>query len=257
MSPETRAEPAGTPGPALRPAARAVRRGLAPAARAARRGLVRAARAMRRGLAPAAALLALLPACAPAPAAPPPPPPRPAPPPPSTLGDGELGEYRSERFDLRLPLPDARGFRVEDGEGPWLVATHAASSTSLLVRTWREDGRASREACEARARLWRDLPRPDRSLTAMERRIDVPEGFDTVVAIGVADAPPGAPIDGFAVAFGGSGRRCFAFVAQTRAAGPSAERLVAERLAAVVEISLGGLRLVRETAPAVPREPLP
>ncbi|XYH95146.1 hypothetical protein ACMHYB_46280 [Sorangium sp. So ce1128] len=237
MKPSTRADLVGAPGRARRPAK--------PAARLARW--------------PAVALLALLPACAPAPAAPPPPPPRAAPPapPPSTLGEGQLGEYRSERFDLRLPLPDARGFRVEDGEGPWLVATHAASSTSLLVRTWREDGRASRAACEARARLWRDLPRPDRSLTAVERRIDVPEGFDTVVEIGVADAPPGAPIEGFAVAFGGSVRRCFAFIAETRAAGPSAERLVAERLAAVVEISLGGVRLEREVAPAIPREPLP
>ncbi len=251
MMSKARVEPTETP-------RHAPRCTLLPAVRAVCRGLVPAARAMRRGLLPAAALLALLPACAPAPAAAPSPPPRPAPPPPpSTLGDGELGEYRSERFDLRLPLPDARGFRVEDGGGPWLVATHAASSTSLLVRTWRADGRASRAACEARARLWRDLPRPDLRLTAVERRIDVPEGFDTVVAIGVADAPPGAPIDGFAVAFGGSGRRCFAFIAETRAAGPSAERLVAERLAAVVEISLGGLRLVREIAPAVPREPPP
>ncbi|WP_437955799.1 hypothetical protein WME76_30505 [Sorangium sp. So ce119] len=241
-----RAHLAGAPAPARRSATPAARPALWPAA-----ARLAAARL-------AAALLALLPACAAAPAAPPPPPrAAPPPPPPSTLGDGELGEYRSERFDLRLPLPDARGFRVEDGEGPWLVATHAASSTSLLVRTWREDGRASRAACEARARLWRDLPRPDRSLTAVERRIDVPEGFDTVVEIGVADAPPGAPLAGFAVAFGGYGRRCFAFIAETRAAGPSAERLVAERLAAVVEISLGGLRLEREVAPAVPREPPP
>ncbi|MGK4000529.1 hypothetical protein [Sorangium sp. So ce1024] len=238
MRPQARAHIAEAPVPAARPATPAPRRALGSAA-----ALL--------------ALLALVAACAPTPAAPPPPPPRPAAPPPATLGEGELGEYRSERFDLRLPLPDARGFRVEDGEGPWLVATHAASSTSLLVRTWREDGRASRAACEARARLWRDLPRLDRDLTAVERRIDVPEGFDTVVEIGVADAPPGAPIQGFAVAFGGYGRRCFAFVAETRAAGPSAERLVAERLAAVVEISLGGLRLEREVAPAMPREPLP
>ncbi len=134
MRPASRAEPAGAPGHGLRPKAGAP----------------------RRALAPAAALLALVPACAPAPAAPPEPP-RPAPPAQaaSTLGDGERGEYRSDRFDLRLPLPDARGFRVEDGEGPWLIATHAASSTSLLVRTWREDGRASRAACEARAALAR------------------------------------------------------------------------------------------------------
>lgn len=210
---------------------------------------------MRR--APLAALLLLAAACAPAPAPPSPPSAAPPPPPASALGGGQLGEYRSERFDLLLPLPDARGFRVEDGQGPWLVATHAASSTSLLVRTWREDGRASRAACEARARLWRDLPRLDPSLTIVERRVDVPEGFDTVLQIGVVEAAPGAPIEGVALAFGGSGRRCFAFVAETRAQGASAERLVAERLAAVVEISLGGLRLEREIAPAVRREPLP
>ncbi|AUX46161.1 hypothetical protein SOCE26_076660 [Sorangium cellulosum] len=219
--------------------------------------------AARRSRPRAAALLLLVSvcaasACAPAPPPPPPPPPRSAPPPPpADLGEGELGEYRSERFDLLLPLPDARGFRVEDGGDPWLVATHAAAQTSLLVRAWREDGRASRAACEARARLWRDLPRRDPSFTAVERRIDAPEGFDTLVEIGVAETPPGAPIQGFALAFGGSGRRCIAFIAETRARGPSAERLVAERLAAVVEISLGGLRLLREVAPAVPREPPP
>jgi hypothetical protein len=91
----------------------------------------------------------------------------------------------------------------------------------------------------------------------VQRRIDVPEGFDTEVAIGVAEAPSGAPLDGYALAFGGFGRRCFAFAASTRARGPSAERLVAERLAAVVEISLRGLRLENEVAPVLPREPLP
>src|SRR5207247_3467373 len=98
---------------------------------------------------------------------------------PSDLGDGPTGEYRSERFDLRFPLPDARGWRVEDGRDPWLAATHAASSTSLLVRTWRDDGRASRASCEARARLWRDLPHREGSSIFEQRRVDVPPGFDT------------------------------------------------------------------------------
>lgn len=213
-------------------------------------------------------LAAALLACGPPPIAalPRPPPPAIAAPAPSDLGgDAPGGEYRSERFDLRFSLPDGRGWRVTDDTTPWLVADHAASSTSLLVRTWREDGRASRAGCEARARLWRDLPRREGSLAVEERRIDVPAGFDTVVEIRVAEALPGARgasgamVDGFALAFGGRSRRCFAFVAVTRASGPGAEVLVARRLAAVVEVSLGGLTLESELAPRPPamRDPVP
>ena len=202
----------------------------------------------------------------------PPPPPAPAPAPaapaqPADLGGGELGAYTSRRFDLKLPLPDGRGWRVKDGPAPWLVATHAASSTALLVRTWRDDGRANRGSCEARARLWRDLPRREDAASIERRALDVPAGFDTVVEIGVSDPPRrasgqpagagNAPIAGFAVAFGGWARRCFAFVATTQATGPGAARLVAARLAAVVEVSLAGLTLESELAPAVPREGVP
>ena len=41
------------------------------------------------------------------------------------------------------------------------------------------------------------------------------------------------------------------------AAGPFAERLIAARLAAVVDVSLGGLILESELAPAIPREGVP
>jgi hypothetical protein len=86
------------------------------------------------------------------------------------------------------------------------------------------------------------------------RRIDVPAGFDTVVELGVA-APggPGGGVGGFAVAFGGWARRCFAYVVTTRAAGAGAERVVASRLAAMVEVSLLGVRLESELSPVIPR----
>jgi len=202
----------------------------------------------------------------PAPAPPPAPPPQPAAP-VDDLGGGAVGDLRSARFDLRLPLPDIRGWRIEDAREPWLTATHAASSTALLVRTWRADDRASRAACEAQARLWRDLPGGSATPLVEQRRIDVPPGFDTVVEIGVSEAKqPGQPasdprasrpapaeVSGFAVAFGGRARRCFAYVVTTRAAGPGAERQVAARLAAMVEVSLAGLRLESELVPVVPR----
>jgi hypothetical protein len=214
---------------------------------------------MRRASLLAAALLFPLPACAPHRAAPPrpapPPAASPAPAPPSDLGAGVLGEVRSRRFDLRFQLPDAGGFRVEDAKEPWLIATHAAAATQILVRTFREDGRASREVCEARARLWRALPRREGSLLVDERRLDVPAGFDTVAETRVAEAAPGAPLDGFVLAFGGRARRCFVFVAATRAVGPGAERLVAVRLATIVEVALAGVQLESELS-AVPREPV-
>src|SRR5262245_39714676 len=102
-----------------------------------------------------AALLLVLPCCTPPPEAAPKPPPQPPAEPapaPADLSDGKLGQYRSRRFDLLLPLPDRAGWRIDDRKDPWLVAEHAASSTSLMVRVFRYEGRADRSACEQRAR---------------------------------------------------------------------------------------------------------
>ena len=212
----------------------------------------------------ACAALSLAPACgAPPPPAEPPPAtpitrPKPAPP-PADLG-GAAGEHRSARFDLLLPLPDGAGWRVDDAGTPWLVATHAASSTTLLVRAWRPGGLVNRQACEEQARLWRDLPGREGAAVAERRRIDAPAGFDTEVEIGVATgieeaAQPGAPVTGFVAAFGGWARRCFAYAAVTRAEGAGAARVVAARLAALVEVSLAGVRLESELQPALRRGP--
>jgi hypothetical protein len=180
---------------------------------------------------------------------------------PPDLTTGVWGEYRSARFDLRLPLPDGASWRVEDSRSPWLEARHAAANTNLLVRTWPEVGTANRQACEARARLWRDLPGRERADIVDRRRIDVPPGFDTIVEVGVTPETKGArgdlAIEGFAMAFGGWAHRCFAFVLTTKASGKDAERLVAVRLATMVELSLLNVSVEREIDPDVPREPVP
>jgi hypothetical protein len=183
---------------------------------------------------------------------------------PPDLTTGSWGEYRSARFDLRLPLPDGPSWRVEDGRSPWLEASHAAANTNLLVRTWPEAGTANRQTCEARARLWRDLPARERADIVDRRRINVPPGFDTIVEVGVTPERPednaargDLAIEGFAMAFGGWAHRCFAFVLTTKASGKDAERLVAVRLATMVELSLLNVSIERETDPDVPREPVP
>jgi hypothetical protein len=64
-------------------------------------------------------------------------------------------------------------------------------------------------------------------------------------------------IHGFAMAFGGWAHRCFAYVVTTKVSGKDAERLVAVRLATMVELSLQNVTVERETDPAIPREPPP
>ena len=165
-------------------------------------------------------------------------PPRAAPPQPlagADLRGGPFADLRSERFGVGFALPDGRAWQVDDQRAHWLTASHAASESQLLVRTWREDENATHERCEAKARLWRDLPKREGADVFARRRVDVPRGFDTRLELGVVPAPAGAPAGGFALAFGGSAKRCFAFVYTTRAAGAGAERLLAERLAAMTE----------------------
>src|SRR5262245_42562151 len=77
-------------------------------------------------------------ACGPAAQPPPPPPPTPTAAPAaeraSDLETGKVGEFHSKRFQITLPLPDGRAWKIDDHSGTWLVATHAASSSELAVR---------------------------------------------------------------------------------------------------------------------------
>lgn len=194
-------------------------------------------------------------ACGPPPAPPAPPAPPPAPAAAGAdLRGGAFGEVRSDRFGVVFSLPDARGWQVDDRSTPWLVARHDASDSTLLVRTWREDENATRERCEAKARLWRDLPRREGASVFERRRVDVPRGFDTRVDLGVVPSRAGAPVGGFALAFGGWARRCFAFVYTTSAGGAEAGRVLADRLAAMSE-ALDSVMLQSALSPAIPRQP--
>lgn len=184
------------------------------------------------------------------------------------LASGSFGEYQSDRFDLRLPLPDAPRFQItDDARSPWLIAHHEAAQSTLYVRVWHSDEIANRTNCEAQARLWKDFPERKDSDIFDERRIDNPKGFDTVATMGIVVLPNnsvktlkrGGPegITGFAMAFGGWARRCFAYVFLTKSSGKQAERLIATRLATIFELSLQNIKLQKETDPELPREPIP
>jgi hypothetical protein len=180
-----------------------------------------------------------------------------APPPASDLSGGKWGEFHSLRFDVSLPLPDGTGWRIDDRSTPWLRSLHKESASTLLVRTWHEGDVVNRDRCEERARSWAKLPAREGADIVRKEPIDVPPGFDTVVELGVLPTKPGAPLDAFALAFGGWAHRCFAYVYTTTASGPDAERVIGSRLAVMVDGSLGKLRLESDLDPHIPREPRP
>lgn len=201
------------------------------------------------GLVGAAALLG----CGPPAPSPPPAPSALAPEPPA-LDAGRWGDFRSERFDVLVPLPDGRAWKIDDRRTPWLTATHEATGSSLIVRVWREDDLVSRQRCEERARGWREIPAAGEGVELVERRVvPLPAGFDTVLVAGVRAAGPGKPLLGFVTAFGGWARRCFAYVFTTRHRGRGAERVIGDRLATMVEGSFLKLDVGSDLAPEIPR----
>jgi hypothetical protein len=177
---------------------------------------------------------------------------------PGGLPDIRWGRFPSKRFDLSVPLPDGPAWRIDDHRTNWLVATHPASSSTVRARMWREPGLMSRERCEARAREWtRDIPVLQEA-RILERRAasEVPApGFDTELVTGVAraDAATGT-VEGFAMAFGASMKRCVALVFTTSASGPDASLRVGDRLGVGARI-LEGTTFQSELTPPG-REPL-
>jgi hypothetical protein len=210
------------------------------------------------------ALSAVVAACSSTPAGPQPSP-RPtasaqaaaAPLPDASWARGRFVAYDSLAHGFSLPLPEDIGWRIEDTKGSWFVATHAAASTQIVARVLATDGLANRARCERRARDLRNLPERDGAIVLERRRVDLPDGFDTVLEVGVLPTNPGQPIAGFVLAIGGWSKKCFVYALVTRAAGPGAEEAIGDRLALFVERSFLRMRFSSDLVPLVPREKLP
>jgi hypothetical protein len=158
---------------------------------------------------------------------------------PVPAGEPRQKRVLSKRFQLSIPLPDRPGWALIRDKSSFLVMRHVATESELVARLWRESENMTRQRCEANVRLIRDVPEVERQID--ERVIEVPLDFDTEVKVGLSIAEPGAPIGGQLLAFGASARWCFAFVYQTTARGPGAERVVGDRLAVIEGLTLDGI----------------
>jgi hypothetical protein len=163
------------------------------------------------------------------------------------------GVFVSKRFGFRLPLPNGEAWKIDDHTSKWLEAKEPAESSTLLVRVWRDENRMTRDKCEATARSLRQLPKREGAEIVDSQRIDLPAGFDTQLDVALMDDTKGG-FFGFVLAFGGLGRRCFAYVYATHTAGPGADQAVGDRLAKIVEGSLRAISFESDLDVVLERE---
>lgn len=168
---------------------------------------------------------------------------------------GEPGVFPSKRFGLKLPLGDGTSWKIDDTRTPWLLASHPATSSTLLLRRWRDENRMTREKCEARARDWRKLPSREGANILEHESLALPEGFDTTFDVGLVPDTAHESLFGFVLAFGGYGHKCFAFVYVTKDHGPGSDERVADRLAGIVEGTLKKIQIVTSLEPEIDRAP--
>lgn len=170
---------------------------------------------------------------------------------------GKSGVFPSKRFGLELPLEDGTTWQIDDHRTPWLSAKQPSTSSTLMLRLWRDENRMNRDKCEARARSWRTLPRKEDSNILEEKAVDVPPGFDTTAVVGLVPDERSGELFGFVMAFGGFSHKCFSYIYATTAKGPGAELTVADRLARIVEGSLAKIKIESDLAPELDRSPEP
>lgn len=157
---------------------------------------------------------------------------------------GKWGTFHSQRFDVRLPLPDGRTWRIDDHKGSWLSATHAPSASTVRLRMFLESHAQNRAKCEARVReADAALPKPKPDQSVDDAEAGVLAGWDAR-AISFVTPDPAVPqkLTGHLLVFASNIRKCLAFQLTTEASGPAAQEIVAARLVDAKERIVRDLR---------------
>ena len=183
---------------------------------------------------------------------------QPPPEPPAFTAGSHMARFHSTRFDIAVPLPDGKGWRIDDHHAPVMRATHEATHSTVELAIWREEELVNRASCEKRAyekSLFKE-PAGDEISTEL---VGVPTGWDTGVWIG-ADHDD-KTITGQLVAFGAFIHKCMAFRFETKAdlkdATTVSDRLAFVRLRVFGALEPDTFTVPREQYKDKPRGALP
>jgi len=151
-------------------------------------------------------------------------------PPEYATDDGAWGKFHSKRFQVTIPLPEGSAWKIDDHRSPELVATHAATSSRLVLIATREENLMNRQRCEERARALGIVPLTQ--LTTVEDEVHVgPEAYDSRVWVALDPGKAGGGIDGHVFLFGAFLRRCLLVHLTTSVPSARDEEVLAARLA--------------------------
>ncbi len=162
-------------------------------------------------------------------------------------GDSAWGKFHSKRFQLTVPLPDGRGWRIDDHHAPELVATHEPTSSRLTILATREPDLMNRVRCEARARTLGIVP-ASATLTTVEDEVHVgPDAYDAHVWVALDPGKPDGRVEGHVFLFGAFLRQCLLVHLSTTVPSSKDENVLASRLA------VAGTRIVKAITLDPPR----
>jgi hypothetical protein len=165
------------------------------------------------------------------------------------LNDPKPLRYRSARFELSLPLPDGRGWKIDDHKTPMLVATHAATDGVVTLDLGMRPELMNRQRCEADARARRLVNDADLQTVADEVIVG-PAQYDSRVAVMVAPgANPHQALAGHVYLFGSYLRKCLFVHYETRQRPGENEETLSARLAVARLQILGGIKVEAFDAP--------
>lgn len=139
------------------------------------------------------------------------------------------GRYHSKRFQLSLPLPSGREWRIDDRSRPNLFAVHEGTSSRLWLTSTQEDELMNRQRCEARAREMGWVPA---GLTTVDEEVaGSPAGYDSRIWIALDTGKPGGALEGHVFLFGAFLRKCLLVHMTTSVPSAKDEDVLSSRLA--------------------------
>jgi hypothetical protein len=163
--------------------------------------------------------------------------------------------FRSARFELTVPFPDGHGWRIDDHRTPLLVATHAATDSTLTLGLTPEQALMNRQRCEALARE-RGLVHDDSFQTVADEVIVGPGPYDSHVTVSaLPGAAPHRSLSGHVFLFGAYMRKCLFVHYETKEREGEDEAALSARLAVARLQMIGAIRVEAFDVPPPARRP--
>lgn len=167
-------------------------------------------------------------------------------PPEYASDDGAWGKFHSKRFQITVPLPDGRAWKIDDHRSAELVAVHAPTDSHLTILATQEEELMNRQRCEERARARGWVKKS--TLTTVDDQVTVgPDAYDSRVSVAIDATKEGGGVEGHVFLFGAFLRRCLLVHLTTSVASPTDDEVLASRLA------VGSARIVKAITLDPPR----